>query len=193
MTLLSLRSYRESLQKLSKEFFEEQKEVVELFEDFLKNNSDAYERSNQKGHITASGFVLSTDKKALLMTYHAKLNKWLQLGGHADGHCVAHEVAYKECEEESGLTSLSFFSLDTKNGIPLIFDLDRHLIPARKNEEAHFHYDIRYLLLADKEESFKITKESLDLKWIPLDEITIYNQELAILRPLKKIQQLLEY
>ena len=191
MALSSLRSYRESLLKLSKECFEEQKETIELFEEFLNNNTDAFERSNKKGHITASGFVLSTIGHSF-DDLSCKTQKMASLGGHADGHRIAHEVAYKECEEESGLTSLSFFSHDVEGSYPLILDLDRHIIPARKNEEEHFHYDIRYLLLADKEEPFKITEESLDLKWIPLHEVALHNQELSILRPVRKIQALLE-
>lgn len=182
MTLLDIERYRGRWSGV----FEE--EIVDLFKSFLNYNLNAYERSNQEGHITASGFVLSVDRTALLMTYHAKLKKWLQLGGHADGHQITHEVAYRECEEESGLSSLSFFS-----GEPFILDLDRHLIPARKGEKEHFHYDVRYLLLANKEESLKITQESLDLKWVPLEEVTKYcKEEPSIMRCLSKIKILLD-
>lgn len=192
MTLFSLERYRKQLPKFYKEYLQEQLVMVDVFEDFLKSNKDAYERSNKEGHITASGFVLSKDKKSLLMTHHKKLNKWLQLGGHADGHTAADEVAYRECEEESGLTSLSFFSFEGEEQ-PFIFDLDKHLIPEKRDEKEHFHYDIRYLLICSKEEDIVLSEESLDLKWIPLEKVPLYTQELSILRCVKKIEALLNY
>ncbi len=41
-------------------------------------------KSNNKGHFTGSAWIVSPDKKYVLMTYHRKLQMWLQLGGHAD-------------------------------------------------------------------------------------------------------------
>jgi 8-oxo-dGTP pyrophosphatase MutT (NUDIX family) len=164
-------------------FAKEQEDLIHLFKTFfIEHKEHIYERSNQEGHITASGFIISSDYSSLLMLHHLKLQKWLQLGGHADGHTISHEVAYRECEEESGLTSLTFFS-----DAPYVFDLDRHQIPARKGEKEHFHYDIRYLFIADKKEPLKNSEESLELKWIPLKEVLLYNDESSISRPLRKI------
>ena len=42
----------------------------------------------------------------VLLTHHRKLDRWLQLGGHADGDRDLARVALKEAEEESGLAGL---------------------------------------------------------------------------------------
>ncbi|WP_417209887.1 hypothetical protein [Antarctobacter sp.] len=58
------------------------------------------------GHVTGSAFVLSRDGRAVLLTHHAKLDRWLQLGGHCDGIADAWFVALKEAYEESGLARI---------------------------------------------------------------------------------------
>lgn len=171
---------------------QEPKDIVQAFTGFITENSDCFERSNLKGHITASGFIVDTSFTEVLLTHHAKLNDWLQLGGHADGEPFAYDVALKECQEESGLNDFKFvqfwklFKLESP--YPLIFDLDKHLIPARKNEPEHFHYDVRYLLVADKENPLQISEESKDLKWVPLKEAYEIARQSSMHRPFRKIE-----
>ena len=95
----------------------------------------------------------------MLLTLHRKLKRWMQTGGHADGDPQPLRVAIREAEEESGIVGISPVSCD-------IFDIDIHLIPANpaKNEPAHYHYDIRYLLQAPHE-NFIISEESDALGW----------------------------
>ena len=50
----------------------------------IVKNEDCFSKSNNKGHFTGSAWIVSPDKKYVLMTYHRKLQMWLQLGGHAD-------------------------------------------------------------------------------------------------------------
>ena len=38
----------------------------------------------EPGHFTASGFVISPNRKALLLIHHRRLDRWLQPGGHID-------------------------------------------------------------------------------------------------------------
>ena len=87
------------------------------------------------GHVTGSAFVLSGDLSSVLLTHHAKLNIWIQLGGHCDGIADAAFTAHREAYEESGLTRISFLMND-------VFDVGIHEIPARGNEPAHLHYHI---------------------------------------------------
>ena len=98
----------------------------------------------------------------MLLTHHRKLNRWLQLGGHADGDGDLAAVALREAEEESGLSGLTL-----EGGI---FDLDRHLIPARGEEPAHWHYDVRFVVRAGNEE-FEVSEESHSLAWKSIAEI----------------------
>jgi 8-oxo-dGTP pyrophosphatase MutT (NUDIX family) len=152
----------ESLKKYSTPFNEE-KNFIDRFLELLKS-SDAYQRTHLPGHITGSSFIIDEDQEFTLLTHHAKLNKWLQPGGHADGDENVMRVALREAEEETGVKNFTLIS-------PTIFDLDIHLIPARKDFPKHFHFDIRFLFTASKEEPLMITEESHDLGWKKLTEI----------------------
>ncbi len=116
------------------------------------------------GHVTGSAWIFDPSEKSVLLTYHRKLNRWLQLGGHCDGDSDVLRVALREAHEESGLSGLTPMSES-------IFDVDVHLIPEWKHEPAHFHYDIRYLIRASKSEPFHVSEESRALAWRTLDEV----------------------
>lgn len=165
--------------------YPEEEELIQRFESFVQTTPACFERSNEAGHITGSAFILSPDHSAILLTLHAKLNLWLQLGGHADGCPHVEEVAFREAIEESGLTRLQFYP----NAVP--FDLEIHEIPAYKEVKAHLHYDVRFLLLSE-EEAFVCSEESLALRWVPLDRLASFCHEENLLRAAKKIQRILQ-
>ena len=130
---------------------------VHGFLGFLASAPEVFERTHGPGHFTGSAWLVSADGERVLLTHHRKLGRWLQLGGHADGDRDLARVARREAEEESGLPELVVE--------PDIFDLDRHLIPARGNEPAHWHYDVRYVVRATGSEAFAVSEESLELAW----------------------------
>lgn len=132
---------------------------------FVDAHSDCFERSLQIGHITGSAWIVDHERTHALMTHHKKLNRWLQLGGHSDGDGNTLNVALREGQEESGLKDLLPVSES-------IFDVDVHLIPARKTEPDHYHYDVRFLFEADRHAPLVISDESHDLAWLPLEEIS---------------------
>ena len=66
-----------------------------------------------------------------------------------------------------------------------IFDLDIHEIPALRNDPAHLHFDVRYVLQAQTER-FVISAESHDLAWVDPSLIGTYTQERSILRMIEK-------
>ncbi|WP_186646562.1 NUDIX hydrolase [Fluviispira vulneris] len=179
---------------------EEQLFALSRLTDFIKGEENCFQRSNLSGHVTGSSLVVNKDFTKVLMTFHAKLKKWLQLGGHCDGDHLVHQVALREANEESGsnlLHLLNYFAFpqkynmhDFENIIP--FDLDIHEIPARLAEPTHLHYDIRYLILAEKEDDILISEESLDLKWIPIHEIQSYTNEYSTIRQFKKLNILIQ-
>jgi len=102
-----------------------------------------------------------------LLTLHAKLGHWMQLGGHCDGIRDPFFVAWKEAYEESGLKDITPVS-------DAIFDIGIHSIPEHKGVPEHRHYDVRYLFVADPAEPLGISEESLDLKWVPIDRFEDY-------------------
>lgn len=150
----------------------------------LDNYSNCFERSLTHAHFTASAWVVNQKLTHCLLTHHAKLNRWLQVGGHADGDANMPRVALKELVEESGLKKTSLL----KEGI---FDLDIHLIPERKGIPAHDHYDIRFLILADLAENLNINHESKEMRWLPLEEVSqLSNENDSITRMVNKTVEL---
>lgn len=131
--------------------------LADEFRRFLHSDPRVFERSHAPGHFTGSAWLVSADGQRVLLMHHRKLGRWLQLGGHADGDAQLAQVALREAGEESGLSGLQ---VD-----PAIFDLDRHLIPARPGEPAHWHYDVRYVVRAGDDEAFVGNGESLALAW----------------------------
>lgn len=146
---------------------------------FVETNPNCAERSLQIGHLTGSAWIVDRERKRTLLTHHRKLNKWLQLGGHADGELNPLAVAMREANEESGLKRLRVVS-------EMIFDVDRHLIPARKAEPDHWHYDIRFMIESDPDEPLLISDESHDLAWIEIARMADYNAEESMLRMARK-------
>lgn len=159
-------------------FEEEQSLVI----DFVQLTGDplAYKRERTEGHFTASAWIVNKRRTHTLLSLHNKLNRWLQLGGHADGNENLLEVAMDEAREESGLSSLRIVD-------QFIFDIDKHIIPANVRESQHFHYDVRFLIEAEIDEPLKISKESKDLAWISFDSVADTVQyNISILRMLEK-------
>ena len=146
----------------------EERIAVDHVIQFVRANSDCFERSCVPGHVTGSAWILSHDRRAFLLAHHAKLDRWLQCGGHSDGDPDTAAVALREAREESGLEKLEFAQRDA-NGAPRIFDVDVHVFPARGADPAHLHHDVRFLLLAAPGEEPRVSSESNALRWFPVD------------------------
>jgi 8-oxo-dGTP pyrophosphatase MutT (NUDIX family) len=138
--------------------------VVDAFLELLDDAADPFVRERLAGHFTGSSWLVSGDGRRTLLTHHRKLQRWLQLGGHADGERDLAQVALKEAEEESGLSGLVLADAG-------IFDLDRHWIPERGQVPGHWHYDARYVVRAGTDEAFVVSEESLSLAWRPIAEL----------------------
>ena len=151
-----------SLKKYTSKF-EEERLYIKQFLNLLLHPA-AFQRDHLPGHITGSSWILDRSRNFTLLTHHATLNKWLQPGGHADGEENILNVALREAEEETGLKTFTLLYED-------IFDLDIHIIPARKSFPAHLHYDIRFLFESNKEDEIIVSEESHDVAWKPLNEL----------------------
>ena len=147
--------------------------LVDRFDSFINENVDCFDRSNLEGHVTGSAWLVSPDGRQALLTHHKKLGRWLQLGGHSDGESDTLLVSKREAEEESGLR---VEPVDES-----IFDIDIHEIPARGNEPAHFHFDVRFLFRA-LDLRFVVSSESHDLRWVDLLKIEKFSDEWSVIR-----------
>lgn len=143
---------------------EEEKAFRERMLFLLENHENCFERSLLHAHFTASAWVVNEARTHCLLTHHAKLDRWLQIGGHADGDPNLYKVCLKEVREESGLYHLKLLS-------PRIFDIDIHRIPERKAIPAHDHYDVRYLVQADMDEPIRFNHESKNMDWVLLSQV----------------------
>ncbi|WP_460760875.1 NUDIX hydrolase [Lysobacter fragariae] len=134
-----------------------------LAEADIDGAADPFTRDRLAGHFTASSWLLDRAGQRVLLTHHRKLDRWLQLGGHADGDRDLARVALREAEEESGLTGLTVE--------PEILDLDRHWIPERGDVPGHWHYDARFVVHAGESDAFVVSEESHDLAWRDINDI----------------------
>lgn len=139
-------------------------EMLHRMREFAAKYENCCERSLLIGHMTGSAWVVDRERESVLLTHHRKLNRWLQVGGHADGNPDLLEVALREAREESGLTQLKVVS-------ELPFDIDIHEIPERGPEPRHLHYDVRFLLEATSDEPLVVSEESHALAWLPIRDL----------------------
>jgi 8-oxo-dGTP pyrophosphatase MutT (NUDIX family) len=99
-------------------------------------------RDEPKAHFTASAFVIDDAGQRTCLVQHVKLDRLLQPGGHIEVSDISLEAAaLREAREETTL------DVDLHPTAPRPFDLDIHEIPERPGEPAHFHLDVRYLVV----------------------------------------------
>lgn len=168
--------------------------VVHQIRRLVQSHVDCFERTCRPGHITGAAWIVSSDRRRCLLTHHRKLNRWLQLGGHADGQAQVELVALREAQEESGMLAFDFVPIaDTIAP----FDVDVHDIPARHDaegrliEDAHEHHDVRFLLIARSDESIQVSHESHDVAWFTPEEVLRQTDEPSVLRMLRKALELI--
>lgn len=141
---------------------------------FVENNVDCFKRELLIGHCTGSCWVLNQDRTKVLLIHHAKLNKWLQPGGHCDGKEDVYSVAKKELEEETGLKPIS------ENRT--LFDLDIHKIPERKGVPEHEHFDLRFVFIVDENQPLQHNHETNDMKWLAISDLETFTKEQSVTR-----------
>ena len=118
----------------------------------LRSGEDLYTRENRSAHLTASAWVVSPDRRQVLMAYHNLYNSWAWLGGHADGERDLLSAALREVREESGLRHVrpisdQIYSLE-------ILTVDGHEKRGRY-VPSHLHLNITYLLEASPAEAVR--------------------------------------
>ena len=117
-------------------------------------------RMEARAHFTASAFVVDEPIERTCLVAHAKLGRLLQPGGHVESaDTCLEDAALREAREETGL-ELAFHPK-----APRPFDLDIHAIPPTPDEPAHFHLDVRYLVVGSGE-------PCAGAAWHPLAEAT---------------------
>jgi 8-oxo-dGTP pyrophosphatase MutT (NUDIX family) len=131
--------------------------------EFIDVHPDALFRTCADGHFTASAAIIEPTRRAALVVFHRKLQRWLQPGGHADGDADLANVALREAHEETGINGLQVVSGPV--------DLDVHPIPARPGEPEHLHLDVRFVIATPPGAEPTLNHETEAFRWITADEL----------------------
>ena len=70
---------------------------------FIETHPNSLERSCLLGHLTASAWLATPDRRSTVLLHHKKLNPWLQTGAYANGDRNFFEIALHEAFEETEL------------------------------------------------------------------------------------------
>lgn len=163
----------------------EEAAMVERTLRFIKAHENCFDRSLMHGHISGSAWVVNSARTHVLMLHHRKLDWWLQPGGHADGNPDLRQVALKETSEETGIDLTQIRLLDQN-----VFDVDIHTIYPSAHDHRHVHYDIRFLVEIDDRLPLPGNNESHQVAWIPLWQVSHFNNLASLHRMIRKTQTL---
>jgi len=167
---MSVRTYLEDILPAYTSLFGETASV-QAFRLFMQSYFDLTNRSNLAGHVTGSAIVWHEESNSILRVYHAKLNLWVfSAGGHIDNGEMPWQGATRELLEETGITAEPLFPQIN----PIPFVVDAHSIPAsvKKNEPAHWHYDLVYLYkVKNKPELQADPSEIANAHWVNVQEV----------------------
>lgn len=136
---------------------------------FIDAFPDALMRDNAMAHITASAWVVDSERTLALMAYHNIYKSWSWTGGHADGDSDLAAVALRETLEETGVRArlvteapLSIESLCVEGH----YKRGAFVSP-------HIHMNVTYLLEADPKADTRLKPdENSGVMWIPYKDVT---------------------
>jgi 8-oxo-dGTP pyrophosphatase MutT (NUDIX family) len=116
-------------------------------------------------HFTASALVVHPGSARVLLRWHQRQGRWLQVGGHADpGETNPLRIALREAREETGLTDL----------VPWPDAGLKHVaicsVAPGKGEPAHEHADLRYFLATADPGAARPENPGAALRWLTVPE-----------------------
>ncbi|MBZ5740675.1 NUDIX hydrolase [Nocardioides mangrovi] len=159
-----------------------QEALRERYVAHLRAHADGLDRSCTPDHLTASTLVVDGAGREVLLTLHAKAQRWFQLGGHCEpGDETLAGAALREATEESGLEGLV---LD-----PVPVQLSEHAVPfCGPYGEVH-HLDVRFVAVAPAGAAHAVSEESLDVRWWPVGDLPDPEADLVELVELARERQ----
>lgn len=141
----------------------------------LENTPDVFTRACPVCHFTASAWVVTPDRNAVLMAYHNIYKSWAWLGGHADGETDLSKTAIREAKEESGIEPLHLVTEEP---------LSVEILTVSGHEKkgvyvpSHLHLNVTYLFEADPSAPIRCQpEENSSVGWIPVNEIAEKSSE----------------
>ncbi|MFJ9869042.1 NUDIX hydrolase [Streptomyces sp. NPDC101165] len=144
----------------------DEKDSLSILSEVLDAAGDSIaSRKEFRGHVTAGAVLLRPDGRVLTIEHRA-LRKWLLPGGHVEeSDTTLLDAALRELAEETGISP---DQVEPDGRTPL--HVDAHPIPANpdKGEDAHQHFDFRYL--------FRTAADTIELQE---EEVTAYSWQYA--------------
>ena len=162
---------------------DQEREDLERMRLYATQLERPFSRAQPRAHFTGSAVMVDPQGERVVMLHHAKLQRWLQPGGHSEEGDVGsmEETALREAREETGCR------VHLHPQAPRPLDVDVHGIPARKDEPGHLHLDVRYLVVAEDPEALAHDpNESFGAQWLTWDEALARADEAPLRRLLEK-------
>jgi 8-oxo-dGTP pyrophosphatase MutT (NUDIX family) len=136
-------------------------------------------------HVTGSAVIVHPATHRVLLRWHARQQAWLQVGGHGDpGETDPLEIALREGAEETGLADLVPWPHKDVVHVVVV------PVPAKGDEPAHEHADIRFVLATNRPEDVRPEKPDAPLRWLTFAEARELTAEANLRETLARVQQL---
>ena len=141
----------------------------------LRTNEDIFTRQNTLVHMTASAWVVNSQRDKALMAWHNIYHSWSWLGGHADGDTNLLAVALREVREESGIQRV-------RPVLTTPFSLESLTVDGHEKRgqyvSSHLHLNVTYLLEADdSQHTAAKPDENSAVGWFSLEEAVAASNE----------------
>jgi 8-oxo-dGTP pyrophosphatase MutT (NUDIX family) len=137
-------------------------------------------------HFTASALVVHPPSGRVLLRWHPKHDRWLQVGGHADpGECDPLAIALREAREETGLGDLTPWPDGRLWHAAVCY------VRPSGTEPEHEHADLRYVLATTEPEAVIPESASSPLRWLTVNDARALAAGNSLAHTLDRIEPLL--
>jgi 8-oxo-dGTP pyrophosphatase MutT (NUDIX family) len=113
------------------------------------------------GHVCATAFVVSPDRRRLLLVRHHRLG-WSNPGGHLERHETSRAAVLRELEEETGLTTRDLTLVGDAPVAVHVTDV--------AGDDPHRHWNVAWLLVTSPTVPLR-PEPGQDLAWFPVDDL----------------------
>jgi 8-oxo-dGTP pyrophosphatase MutT (NUDIX family) len=162
-------------------------EAVDLarIADLMSRSVDPWSRDTPL-HLTASAVIVHPPTARVLLRWHERQLAWLQVGGHADpGETDPLQIALREGQEETGLNDLAAWPDPTLRHVVIV------PVPAKGDDPAHEHADLRYVLATDNPDAARPERPQAPVRWFSLPEAIEATTEINLRQTLARVGQFL--